>query len=1113
MLRQGVLRQLVVLAMVASGVLGQSVAGTQPAASAVPAARPPDRAVTLLSSGEAGVTFDVAVPWRELRAPVSGAGYTAVSLPGWPTTTQEGAPALPQMAQTIGVPFGVDLSVRVTAGPAHTLALAGAPQPVPSRQIREALPAVLTLAPPLPQQSYTLQEDAAIYSGAVPYPDVLARLAGDAVVRQQRTVGVVVYPVQYRPQRKELVVYEWLRVEVLFAARPGLTPATAPARAESAAYETLLQQELLNYDAARSWRSAAAPTLHDTPQAFSRGDVMAQVEQPAGVGPAAIPWAPPNPGWRIKVQADGFYQLTHDDLNAAGLPVNSLDPRTFRLYNQGVEVAIHVVGQADGSFDKNNGDNIVFYGQAPSSKYTADNVYWLTYGGSTGLRMAVRSGAPGVALPPPEGYHAEKRHLEGNAYYLPKATGSEALERWFWDYVYPPSKPTWVYTFTVPAPYVGAYQAALTLTMMGYVQSPINPDHHVKVRLNGTDLADVKWDGNTWYTLQTPVTQTLLQAGNNTLSIFDPNDTGVGYDIVYVDWADLQFANTFRAQNNVLPFTYGTAGTWKFQVEGFSSNTLAVYDVTNPAAVARITGIQTPAVGGGYAALFQDAVSAPTRYWATATSAYGAVAAGKIKIEQDTASNLQATTNGADYIVITHKDFWTQAVRLRDDRATKSLRTIAVDVQDVYDEFGYGLAGAPAIYAFLAYTYANWTAPAPSYVALLGDGHYDPKNFTGIGRTSHLPPYLAPVDPWLGETAADNRYVTLVGSDTMPDMMLGRLAVSTLAQATAFVDKILAYENSPLPGDWKLQVLVVADNRDEAGNFDEMSDTLIACCIPAPYQAEKVYLGAPHTYSQARTEIITATNAGKFIVNYTGHGAPTQWADEALWMSSDAAGMTNGQKLPVMLPMTCYDGFYHYPFLTADGFDSTAEVVTRVAGKGAVASWSPTGLGVATGHVYLDRGFMQALFSDADGRITLGQATSAGKQTLLATGANFDLLDTYLLFGDPATMLGITRPTAVDLLSFTGSVVKGRVNLQWQTASEINNAGFNLYRASSAEGVRTRVNEALIPSRVYPGSPAGAAYRYTERTIRRGSTYYWLEDVDTSGVTSLHGPIMVKVGK
>ncbi|MFO7893881.1 MAG: C25 family cysteine peptidase, partial [Longimicrobiales bacterium] len=358
------------------------------------------------------------------------------------------------------------------------------------------------------------------------------------------------------------------------------------------------------------------------------------------------------------------------------------------------------------------------------------------------------------------------------------------------------------------------------MALLGYLQDDIDPDHHVTVSLNGTEVGDVWWDGITWEMLEMDVPAGLLAAGDNTLQVVCPNDTGVGHDMVYVDWIELVFANTFLAEADELAFSYDTDGT-RFQVDGFSSGPLVVYDVTDPAAPVRIDGVDV--VGSGpYSALFQDDVTAATDYFALAETAYRTVQA----IEPDTPSNLQSTANAADHIVIAHSDFSAQAGALRDHRASQGLRAVAVDVQDVYDEFGYGVEGAAAIHDFLAYAYASWRAPAPSYVVLVGDGHYDPKDYGGYGRVSYIPPYLGPVDSTLGETAADNRYVTLVGDDVVPDMMLGRLAVNTAAEASAFVDKIVAYEQAP-PGDWQQQVLAVADNADGAGDFAAMSDALL----------------------------------------------------------------------------------------------------------------------------------------------------------------------------------------------------------------------------------------------------------------------------------------------
>jgi hypothetical protein len=80
------------------------------------------------------------------------------------------------------------------------------------------------------------------------------------------------------------------------------------------------------------------------------------------------------------------------------------------------------------------------------------------------------------------------------------------------------------------------------------------------------------------------------------------------------------------------------------------------------------------------------------------------------------------------------------------------------------------------------------------------------------------------------------------------------------------------------------------------------------------------------------------------------------------------------------------------------------ESVVRVANKGAIASWSPTGQGLAAGHDFLDRGLFQALFYH--GMHEIGAAATQAKLYLYGnTGEYRDLLDTYVLFGDPALQL------------------------------------------------------------------------------------------------------------
>ena len=109
-------------------------------------------------------------------------------------------------------------------------------------------------------------------------------------------------------------------------------------------------------------------------------------------------------------------------------------------------------------------------------------------------------------------------------------------------------------------------------------------------------------------------------------------------------------------------------------------------------------------------------------------------------------------------------------------------------------------------------------------------------------------------------------------------------------------------------------------------------------------------------------------------------------------------------------------------------------------------------------------------------------------------------------------VIDCTTPSAVTLSYFDAQAVRDRIAVSWQTASEIDNVGFNLYRAESADGPRLQLNQGIIPS-LSPGSTSGADYRFVDTTVKYGRTYfYWLEDVDIYGVTTEHGPVQVVFG-
>lgn len=101
------------------------------------------------------------------------------------------------------------------------------------------------------------------------------------------------------------------------------------------------------------------------------------------------------------------------------------------------------------------------------------------------------------------------------------------------------------------------------------------------------------------------------------------------------------------------------------------------------------------------------------------------------------------------------------------------------------------------------------------------------------------------------------------------------------------------------------------------------------------------------------------------------------------------------------------------------------------------------------------------------------------------------------------------QPIAIDLASFTALCEKGIVRLQWRTDSEVNTAGYNLYRSTNPVNNYEKINETLIASK--GTAAAGAEYGFTDQPEGDNTYYYKLEDIDLQGRRTLHGPVSVTV--
>ncbi len=731
----------------------------------------------------------------------------------------------------------------------------------------------------------------------------------------------------------------------------------------------------------------------------------------------AVPGVDPN-FYKLTIGQAGMYSVSYAALAAAGLPVDTLDPATFQLYEQGSEIARQVV-DADGSGTFNAGDYILFYGRAVDTDFTGTNIYWLTYGVAPGLEMGSRDGTPAPGLPSAATFR-ETLHFEQNKLWVSSAPMTGVADHWYWQN-YQPACDRYgycvpaIYTYTLQLPGVatGTHTATLTPRLRG------NSDrgHLANFYLNGNHVGDASFDRRDEFLGSLSFPQNMLIEGSNTLTLTSPYDGSAVKDIFLVNWFEVSYQRTYTAPTTG-QFAFGVdmPDPSAVTVTNIQDSSTAIYDITDPQHPVRITGIEiTPGAtaglspAAGFSITFAHRGSAGARYIAAAPAQY--LSPGSIT--PDTPSHLRSPTEGADWIIISHRDFLSAAQTLAGHRqAQQGYRTAVVDVQDIYDEFNGGLPDQEAIRAFLRYAYEHWPRPAPQYVVLLGDGHYDPRNYLGTNAPTFIPPYLAAVDPFEGLTAADNRYVAYdpvpPTVNPVPFMHLGRLPANTLADAQAMVNKIISYETGPTDLSWQRQTTFVADNPDYAGDFWANSDMVADnyTLLPAEYNRQKIYYQANTPASQTTAAIVDAINAGTLLLNYHGHASWRSWASEGIWQVSHLSQLTNQGRYPVVLVMGCLEGYFIVPYAN---LQSLGESIVRQANAGAVASWSPAGKGVAAGHDVIFQAFYEAIFGQ--GITQIGAATSYAKAALDASSSPFkDLIDTYILFGDPAMPLKLAAP-------------------------------------------------------------------------------------------------------
>lgn len=1004
-----------------------------------------------------------------VTTPVYEINPDGIVVPGYVLNQQPGAPALPLYGTVIELPASGDWALDVTTAGSQSLAE------------RVTVRAALTPAYPAPsalpanrldENDVTAIEapDPAIYSRNALYPQAVAVAGTEQWQRGKRLVPVQVFPFQYNPVTHEVVYHPDITVTLRV-----------------------------------SGSSQPAPLL-------SADDVQGAAQ--ADADELGALW--------VRTNQRGMHRLNYADVSKLGLPAASLKPANFLMTYLGQPVQIQVTGADDGAFDPPNpnvpgdpGDLVIFYAQPYIGRWMATNAYRFSCGANpapASTRMTTRAVAATGAEPVVTKVNQVQRVELNKQYIFTFLIPTEADHIFDLTLTADSATPvnTRVYDLALDDP-VMAGNMTITGLLYGGAAQAANPDEWVKVQINNHDAGVYTWDGYTPYAMPaTTAPMTWLDGSPNQLKLVVDKaqlPTLSSYSIV-PDWLEIAYPANADAENDRMEIQdFGVTGSSvHFDVTGFSSSAVKVYDVRDPRNPVQLLTTNHTASLLSFWDAWQTGAAKPAYSLST-----DAALLTPASVTNDKPSSWKTPNHTADYIAIVNASLWDAVQPLLDRRAAQGIHVAKVDVQDIYDEFNSGLLDQNAIRDFLKYAYQNWNqggAP-PKYVVLVGDATPDYKQQLGYSLQNLVPAFLINIDPWMVETAADNRFVTFDGpNDYLPEMTIGRIPAQTPADVANYVAKVADYEDGTKApdGDWQSRVVYVADDdQNEAGNFHQMSDSVRAT-LPARYQSSTVYYnpnnvppGGYQTPADMKTNIRKAFDDSAVFLQWFGHASKFRWGSVSMWNILDVPGLAANKKLPFVAGFSCVEGYF---INLENNYQTQAETHLLQAGRGSIAGLSPSGKHVGSALTILDQGLTNAIFQDRKG--VIGDAADAARLYYFANSRDgygnviyADVIDTSVLFGDPVLKLRLPVPLSVPdapAISITRSGATG-AGIAWEHVGP-DAAYYEVYRSTQPYPVI-----GVAPTNQVKELPAGPAYGI-------GSPFGWTDTgVDQYPADGTVGPV------
>ena len=934
-----------------------------------PGGQNPARSFSIQSTSDGWTLRYIPRFYRTASIDIDGISHRLFPDPSAAVPSDSGSPQLPLETINLGIPFGVIVAVDLVNAvyfdePGQFVA------PVPSYRPTSN-----------GETSPHYEKSRAAYSIDALYPRREVWVDPPSVIRGQRICAVHLTPYRYNPATHLLrhLTSATLRVHVVGGSLNPLAPAKAGVN-EDPHFEEVFRGILANYSEARIWRNPSVNPLRKQAEATHDWFVPGQTYV------------------RIPVAVDGWYRVTTQDIAQAGISPGQIDTSSYALFFHGNSIPLVVRPDSSVEFYglRNRGDSTYI------DFYTDTSAYFLTWGGNPGKRfvdMAQPSGSPGSSVTLAQ----EMTHQEQNTDYFSGTTDSEIIqtgpipgEGWVWEYYYPGTALN--HAFQIDSlDRSGGLTATIRVRLFSTTTPTTTPNHLARFWLNDSTLGSLAFNARSEGMFQATFPARWLVPGSNTLRIQSDPPPG-GANQFYLDWFEIDYPRLLRARNNLLVFTSPAVPGGQivsFTASGFTLPAIEVFDATSGR---RLNG---GAVSGdalsGYTIVFQDTLSVPKEYYVVGTPAIQPVVSAVRKVFGD----IRANASGADYIIITHRDFLAQATQLAGHRqSVNGVRTAVIDVQDIYDEFNFGIMNAERIKTFLRYAFTNWPGPPAAYLLLLGDASWDYHHFMSTTtRVNFVPAYGVPAgDNWFG------CFDTL--NPVLPSLFIGRIPARNSSQAQSALAKIMQYDGV-VPDVWTKRFLFISAGITpaEQTTFNSMSDGSVGFYISPPPlggYTYKVYKTTPNTIDGENRQLLQDIIAGGVAcVNFLGHSGGRIWGMDV--GNPNDLQNTNG-RLPFVTSVSCNVGAFADP-----AGNVLSEDFVLADNRGAIGVWASSALGYPDIGSVLVNLFFSGIVSDS--LRGLGALTTSARFKLYLQASSDPRVVASVslnpLLGDPLSRLAI----------------------------------------------------------------------------------------------------------